>query len=113
LFLLIGKFVQKFKFHGFEKRLIFLFKFIYVDMLISKKFYSKYLFYAFEKLTRALNPIIWWGCFAQGLFHRKKRVRILYWKIQKLIGINKKHIWFFLRFLVSPKRNLSRNNLLF
>ena len=73
LFLLMGKFTQKFKFHGFETRLIWLFKYVCVIMLISTKSMLKYIFYALEKLTTALNPLVWCGYLFQGLIHQKKK----------------------------------------
>jgi len=95
LFMFIGKFSQKFNFSGFEKKLTFIFKFILVHFLISSKSNFKYLFYAFEKLLLTLNPLMWWKFIFQGLFHKKKKVRILYWKFHRLLVLNRKLSFFF------------------
>ena len=109
LFLLMGKFTQKFKFHGFETRLIWLFKYVCVIMLISTKSMLKYIFYALEKLTTALNPLVWCGYLFQGLIHQKKKIRILYWKFKKLVKFQKTLMFYFLKFSIGSKRNLFRS----
>jgi len=110
LFLLIGKFSQKFEFLGFEKRLIFLFKFILVNSLTCNKNMVRYMFFAFEKLLISLNPLVWWNFVFQGLTHRRKKIRALYWKFQKMIKLNRNLSFFFLKYLMGSKRNLSRTS---
>jgi hypothetical protein len=113
LFLLIGKFSQKFRFHGFEKRLVLLLKFILVNIFISPKSSFKYIFFALEKLILSLSPIIWLNFIFQGLIHRKKKIRIMYWKFHRLMNNQKNFSFFFLKFLMGSKRNLLRDLNLF
>ena len=106
LFLLIGKFIEKLQFSGLETKLLLVFKFLIINFLKSSGLILRYLFFAFEKLISILNPIIWWKPLFQGLIHRKRKIRILYKKFQKLIDI-KQYIWFFfLQFLKNSKRNI-------
>lgn len=106
LFLLIGKFIEKLQFSGLETKLVLVFKFLITNFLKSSGLILRYLFFAFEKLLSILNPIIWWKPLFQGLIHRKRKIRILYKKFQKLIDI-KQNIWFFfLKFLKNSKRNI-------
>lgn len=106
LFLLIGKFIEKLQFSGLETKLVLIFKFLIINFLKSSGLILRYLFFAFEKLLSILNPIIWWKPLFQGLIHRRKKIRILYKKFQKLVNI-KKNIWFFfLKFLKNSKRNI-------
>ncbi len=106
LFLLIGKFIEKLQFSGLETKLVLIFKFLIINFLKSSGLILRYLFFAFEKLISILNPIIWWKPLFQGLIHRRKKIRILYKKFQKLVNI-KKNIWFFfLKFLKNSKRNI-------
>jgi hypothetical protein len=106
LFLLIGKFIEKLQFSGLETKLLLVFKFLIINFLKSSGLILRYLFFAFEKLISILNPIIWWKPLFQGLIHRKRKIRILYKKFQKLIDI-KRYIWFFfLQFLKNSKRNI-------
>jgi len=108
LLLLIGKFSQKFKFLGFEKKLIFLLKFVLVNSLICSKNILRYMLYAFEKLLTSLNPIVWWNFVFQGLTHRRKKIRVFYWKLQKIVNLNKNLSFFFLKFIMGSKKGLSR-----
>jgi hypothetical protein len=106
LFLLIGKFIEKLQFSGLETKLVLVFKFLIINFFKSSGLILRYLFFAFEKLLSTLNPIIWWKPLFQGLIHRKRKIRILYKKFQKLIDI-KQNIWFFfLKFLKNSKRNI-------
>jgi len=113
LLLLIGKFSQKFNFFGFEKKLIFLLKFMLVNSLIFPKNSIRYMLFAFEKLLISLNPIVWWNFVFQGLTHRRKKIRVFYWKLQKLINLSKNLSLFFLKFIMGSKRGLSRTSDLF
>ena len=109
LFLLIGKYSQKFHFLGFEKRLILLFKFIITNISTTSKLALRYMYFALEKLILSLNPIIWWNFVFQGLLHRRKKIRCLYWKFHKLIILQKKLSFFFLKHLLGSKKNLLRD----
>lgn len=109
LFLLIGKYSQKFQFFGFEKRLVFLFKFILINTSTSSKLVLRYMYFALEKLILSLNPIIWWNFVFQGLIHRRKKIRCLYWKFHKIISLKKKLSFFFLKYIVGSKKNLLRD----
>ena len=110
LFLLIGKFIEKFQFSGLEAKLALIFRFLIVNFLKSSGLILRYLFFALEKLLLILNPIFWWKPLFHGLIHKKRKIRVLYKKLQKLVDV-KQNIWFyFLKLLKNSKRNLFSDN---
>jgi hypothetical protein len=110
LFLLIGKFTEKIQFSGLETKLTLIFRFLIVHFLKSSGLILRYLFFALEKLLSILNPIFWWKPLFHGLIHKKRKIRVLYKKFQKLIDV-KHNIWFyFLKLLKNSKRNVFSDN---
>jgi hypothetical protein len=109
LVLLIGKFSQKFTFSGFEKKLVFLFKYVLSSILTSPKSVLKYLFFTFEKLLSILDPLIWVEFIFRGLIYPKKKLRLLYWKFKELLNYNKNLLFFILKFSLNSKKNLYRD----
>ena len=110
LFLLIGKFTEKFQFLGLETKLVLMFRFLIVNFLKSSGSILRYLFFALEKLLTILNPIFWWKPLFYGLIHKKRKIRILYKKFQNLVDV-KQNIWFYyLKLLKNSKRNIFSDN---